>query len=543
MVPKNSKTFLAAFFFAITTSFGQFTHQDSLRGGLSIQRRSFDVYFYDLEVKIDIANKSISGVNTIYFKQLMASPEIQLDLFANMVIDSVTNSGQKLDFTRDGKTFYVINDTFAKEDPIKVFYHGSPTIAAKPPWDGGFVWSGTKSGNNWVGVTCEGTGASLWWPCKDHPSDEPDSMRISIQVPNSSVEKGESVVSNGNLQSVKFNANGYTSFTWKVNYPINTYNVTFYLGPYKHITDYLKGLKLDYYLLKSIPESGFKHLESSKRMLNSFVKLFGPYPFPKDGYKLVQSPYWGMEHQSAIAYGNDFTNNDFGFDFIIVHESAHEWWGNSLSCADHAELWIHESFATYAEALYVEDQLGYSKMIEYLNFQKGKIKNRAPVLGPLGVNYNEWEDTDKYYKGSWMLHTLRNLVDNDTLWFSTIKKLATDYKHKIVTSQEVINYFSKALNQDLNPYFYQYLKSAKPPILEYYWTKNESRASKLFFRLVSDEPQLKMTLKAKYKSKLNMKLVAENNWKEVSIQDKDQFSWSADLYYVDFQETKTPKLF
>ncbi|MBY0427382.1 MAG: M1 family metallopeptidase, partial [Cytophagales bacterium] len=383
----------------------------------------------------------------------------------------------------------------------------------------------------WSAVACEGKGASLWWPCKDHPSDEPDSMQISIGIPTSQVEMGDSVVSNGNLQSVISEEDGYTSFVWKVHYPINSYNVTYYIGPYQHVADTNQGLRMDYYVADTKLSKAIPHLRQSKEMLQCFEKLFGPYPFPLDGYALVESPYWGMEHQSAIAYGNGFKNNAWGFDFIIVHESAHEWWGNSVSCSDHAELWIHESFATYAEALYVEYQWGKQKMIEYLLEQKKRIKNSEPMVGPLGVNYNNWQDSDEYFKGTWMLHTLRNMVDNDSLWFASIKGLAVTFRYQVVTTKQVVDFMSKSLKMDLQPFFEQYLYKRNPPTVEYYW-KTEKGVQMLYYRLVSDVKALKMRLRAGKANDYKIKLLAESQWKKMAISDRTDFVWAEDLFYI-----------
>jgi len=517
-------------------SFGQsFARKDSLRGTLTKFRTCYDVQFYDLSVNINLVNKTIAGSNTIYFKTVTPFQELQVDLFSRMTIDSIVYRGHQLNYQREFNAVFIKFDSLqsVEQGHLKVYYHGKPIEALKPPWDGGLVWSTTSLGRPWAAVSCEGKGASLWWPCKDHPSDEPDSMRISIQIPSKYVEMGDSVISNGVRKNVQVLGNGYTSFVWEVHYPINSYNATYYIGSYVNVKDRLNNLNIDYYIADTKLSKAVPHLEQAKEMLVCFEKLFGPYPFPKDGYALVEAPYWGMEHQGAIAYGNGYTNNVWGFDFIIVHESAHEWWGNSVSCVDHAELWIHESFATYAEALFVEDKWGNGKMLEYLAEQKKRIKNTEPIVGPLGVNYNNWQDTDEYFKGSLMLHTLRNVVDNDSLWFKIIKNLAISYKYKIVTTKEVIDYFSKSLNTDLNPFFEQYLYKTGIPVLEYYWKTDKKGVLNLFYRLKSDISNLKIPIKAGSNNKYTYKLLAEPAWKKAYIKEgKVGFTWAEELFYV-----------
>src|SRR5690606_34322216 len=272
----------------------------------------------------------------------------------------------------------------------------------------------------WIGVACEGIGASLWWPNKDHLSDEPDSMRMSYTVPS-----GLMAVGNGIFRNQKDLGNGFTQFDWFVHYPINNYNVTVNIAKYAHLEDTYRSkdgdtLALDYYILENNADTARAHFKQVIPMLACFEESYGKYPFWKDGYALVETPYWGMEHQGAIAYGNEYENNAFDFDFIIVHESAHEYWGNSVSVNDHGEMWIHEAFTTYAEALYLECRDDYKTSVAYLLTQKPNIKNQLPILGPIGVNYSGWEDADMYYKGSWMLHSMRNTIDNDALWHKTI---------------------------------------------------------------------------------------------------------------------------
>ncbi|HXA01346.1 MAG TPA: M1 family aminopeptidase, partial [Cytophagaceae bacterium] len=309
--------------------------------------------------------------------------KMQVDLFAGMYIHRVMHHGISISFKRDSNAVYIqfaSTQQKGKEDSITIYYSGSPHIAANPPWDGGIVWSKDSLGRPWAAVACEAIGASVWWPCKDHLSDEPDSMSMSFIVP-----EGLSCISNGNLTGV-FTIPGKSIYSWMVHYPINNYNVTFYIGHYSHFNDSLKNkegktLGLDYYVLDYNLSKAKKHFDIVKPMLLCYENLFGPYPFYRDGYALVEAPYWGMEHQGAIAYGNHFKTDMPGLDYIIVHESAHEWWGNSLSVADHGEMWIHEAFATYSEALVIERLHNYNTSLQYLADQKLNIKNQEPILG------------------------------------------------------------------------------------------------------------------------------------------------------------------
>ncbi|MBC7921857.1 MAG: M1 family metallopeptidase, partial [Ferruginibacter sp.] len=405
--------------------------------------------------------------------------------------------------------------------------------AVNPPWDGGFSWKKDSTGKPWVAVSCEGVGASLWWPCKDHPSDEPDSVRIRCQVPSSLT-----CVANGNLRSKRAMPGGYAQYDWFVSYPINPYNVTLNIADYAHFTDAYAGadgapLALDYYVLRANEKKARQHFQQVKPMLACYEKYFGPYPFPRDGYALVETPYWGMEHQSAVAYGNHYQNNAFGFDFIIVHESGHEWWGNSVSCRDHAELWIHESFGTYAEALYVEDTQGYDTMLRYLEEKKERIKNQHPILGPLSVNYHRWPDSDMYVKGTWMLHTLRNAIADDSLWFGLLRGLATDFRLQNITTEQVIAYVNRKTGKDYTYFFDQYLRHAQPPTLEYQlWAKG--RSVSLRYRWQADVKGFAMPIRVGFgKAYPTTTLQPTTAWQTILLDgDQADFRVATELFYV-----------
>jgi len=474
----------------------KFNRYDSLRGYLNPARSCYKVTFYDLNITVNPDKKEISGSNTIHFKALKDMDSMQVDLFKNMVVDSImlevydllfipshnhprenrkqdTSYFIKVNCTRDSNSIFVHfpYSPLAKKHSwkIQIFYHGHPTEATNPPWDGGFVWKNDSNGKPWVTVACEGVGASLWWPCKDHLSDKPDSMRITCAMP-----AGLFCKANGRFRKFR-NVPGpdnYISYEWFVSYPINTYDVTINIGDYTHLlylyySKVVDELDLNLYFLQYHAQQAEDHIREVYDMMQCYEKYFGPYPFKRDGYSLVETPYWGMEHQSAIAYGNNFKLNEYGFDFILIHETAHEWFGNSLSCNDQSEMWLNESFATYAEALYVEYSQGYKKSVQYLLEQKQQIVNKVPMIGPRDVNAYQRSDNDIYYKGAWMLHTLRTMINNDSLWFKIIHNYATKNAYSIVTTDTFINLVNRMTGKDYRPFFIQYLTKRQPPKLVY----------------------------------------------------------------------------
>ncbi|MEE9169529.1 MAG: M1 family metallopeptidase, partial [bacterium] len=407
-----------------------FTRADTLRGMLTPLRTCYDVKYYHLDIRVDPKTKSVSGSNKIRFTVVEPFEKMQIDLVENMQIDRIVFEDLELPFEREyGAVFIQFPRTMKKdmEREITVFYSGKPQVAERPPWEGGLVWREDEEGNPWVAVTCQGTGAYVWWPNKEHQSDEPDSMMISVTVPDSLMN-----ISNGRLRGKTELQDGWTRYDWFVSYPINNYNVTLNIGKYAHFSEeYVDmdgdALTLDYYVMPYNLDKAKKQFEQVKPMMACFEKFFGKYPFSNDVYKLVESPHLGMEHQSAVAYGNKFLQGYLGkassevgtkFDFIIVHESAHEWWGNSVTSKDIADMWIHESFGAYAEALYVECLFGYDEALEYVNGKKPGIGNARPIIGVYGVN-NEGSK-DMYDKGQLFLNTLRHVIDNDSLWFETI---------------------------------------------------------------------------------------------------------------------------
>lgn len=481
-----------------------YTRADSLRGGLRPERTDFDVTYYHLTVDIDPGNKYIKGTVDMVFKPVVEKPtaRIQLDLFKNMSVDKIYDAnGKPLEFEREENAVWVKRPEERMTDGgyhFTVEYSGNPLAAKRAPWDGGFDWKKDQNGNPWVGVAVEGTGASLWWPNKDHLSDEPDSMRISLIVPANLVG-----VSNGNLESEEV-MNDKRRFNWKVSYPINNYNVTACVGDYVHFSDVYQGVEgpfdLDYYVLSYNLDKAKKQFQQVKPMFDCYEKYIGPYPFPRDGFALVETPYLGMEHQSAIAYGNKYQNGYLGFDqsglrlpfdYIIIHETGHEYWGNNVSMKDLADMWIHEGFCTYSEALYVECIWGRDTAERYINAWKKNVSNDRPIISDYHVNKEG--SGDMYYKGALMLHTLRHQVNDDEKWLSLIKNIQRDFRLKTTDSKEMMAYMNQALGADYSAVYQTYLQQSKPPKLVYQLRKKGSKTL-LTARFEDCAPQFKLDI-------------------------------------------------
>ncbi len=539
-----SLTFL--FNLLATYSYSQtqkFSKADSLRGGLRPQRTCYDVYYYDLFVRVNVFKKNIEGTNTIYFHTKENFTELQIDLFSSMAISKIVFRNQELKYKRIADAIFItFPNEMQKGDSGKLFiaYSGTPISAKNPPWDGGFVWKKDANGKDWVGVACEGKGASLWWPTKEYLGDKPDSMRMTFNTPT-----GLTCVSNGRLVKHFDIPDHTTNWVWKVSYPINNYNVTFNLADYALVTDTLvrsngSKLSLDYYVLKENEWKAKPHFQQVKTMLACYEKYFGQYPFDRDGYKLVESFYWGMEHQTAIAYGNNYENNKWGFDYIIIHETAHEWWGNNVSCEDLADMWIHESFATYSEALYEECTRGYDTSVTYLVNQKWNIEDKQPIIGPYGVNY-EHGDNDQYYKGAWMLHTFRNALANDDLFFSILIGLQKQFGLKNTNTDKIIFYINQKTGMDYTWFFNQYLHYASPPVFTYSF-KPKGKNLELYYKWNADVQDFHLPIKVvasvtgEYADrKVNyIRIFPTTGWQKVMINGLNKKNFAVDLneFYV-----------
>ncbi|OIQ20133.1 MAG: peptidase M1 [Flavobacterium sp. MedPE-SWcel] len=498
------------------------TRRDSLQGGLRIERTCFDVQRYDLNITINPNKKHIKGYNDMTFNVVNNTSRIQLDLFENMQVDSIIYNNKKLVYNRDnGAVFITFPDELKKgnKEKLRFYYNGNPIIAHNAPWDGGFVFSKDTQGKPWIGVAVQGTGASLWYPVKDHQTDEPDNgASIKVAVPN-----GLMNVSNGRFIGSKNLNNGYTRWDWEVINPINNYDITVNIADYAHIHDNINGLDLDYYILKKNKKKAQKHFKEVKPMIECFESKFGKYPFYEDGYKLVETPYLGMEHQSAVAYGNGFRKGYQGtdlsfsgvgmlFDYITIHESGHEWFGNSITSKDVADMWIHESFTTYSETVYVECRYGYDKAMKYVNGQRMNILNDKPIIGIFGVNREG--SSDMYFKGTLMLNTIRHIVNDDDKWWAMLLKYSETYRKQIIDSKTVIDFFSKESGINLTPVFNQYLRYTSIPTLQLRIDNN-----KLEYRWKTDVKNFTMPVDLIINKK-EIRVEATNNWQVINSKIK-----------------------
>jgi len=521
-----------------------------LRGELTKYRTCYDLNYYHLDVKINVEDKSISGSNEFRFTATQRFTTLQFDLFANLQVDKVIFEGRALSFKRAFNAVFV---TFPRaiekgaKESFRVFYSGKPVVAKNPPWDGGFIFKKDQSGNPWVSVACQGFGASAWWPNKDHQSDEVDSMLISISVP-----KGLDEISNGRLRSIIDSKDGYHQYNWFVSNPINNYNVTFYIGKYAHWKDSFAGekgnLSIDYWSLAEDSIKARPHWDADvKRMLKSFEHWFGAYPFYEDGYKLVQAPHLGMEHQSAVAYGNGFKQGYLGrdysrsaanwglkFDYLTIHESGHEWFGNNITAKDIADMWIHEAFTSYSEVLFLTSYYGKQAGSEYVISSRQIIGNDSPIIGTYGVNIEG--SGDMYYKGANMVHTIRSLIDNDEKFRAMLRGLNKNFYHQTVTTAQIEKYISRFTGLKLTGFFDQYLRKVNIPMLEY----QISTPGKLRYRWKTDVAAFDMPVKVTLKQGAFQFIYPETHWKTIAINPQvTGTTFKADPnFYIQLQETK-----
>ena len=528
----------------------QFTEADTLRGMLRPERTCFDVHFYDLNISIDPEKHFIKGQVDMHFKALDDFTKIQVDLYPNMQINRIMQEGHELTFTRKHSAVFINTPLYKTGDfgSLTIDYQGIPTEAKNPPWDGGFIWTEDDNEQAWIGVACEGDGASLWWPNKDHLSDEPDSMSIRVSVPNNLM-----CISNGNLRQTLPLKNGYTRYDWFVSYPINNYNVTVNIGDYSHFSETYfatdgTSMPLDYYVLSNHVEQAKEHFKQVPKVLKCFENYFGKYPFWKDGYGLVETPYLGMEHQDAIAYGNQFTRgylggmipHDMDWDYIIVHETGHEYFGNSISCNDLSDMWIHESFTTYMEAMYVECAYNYQDYLRYLALFKRRpyILNEEPIIGPKNVNWENWGGSDHYFKGSWVLHTLRHAIHDDQKWFGLLSGFYHQHTISNVNTEDFITYVNKYLGQDYRPFFEQYLEYPSLPLFEYRITEIGDDI-KLKYRWKTPVEEFNMPLLVGKKDNYQL-IYPTTKLMEMIISDikPEDFKVATELFLIDIAERK-----
>lgn len=516
----------------------KFTHADTLRGTLTSLRTCYDINYYHLDVKFDIDNKFISGSNLFKFTATEDFKSLQFDLFANLKVEKVVYKGQELLFKREfNAVFVTFPKTIVKDskDEFTVYYSGNPIIAKNAPWDGGVVFTrDSLSGKPWVATACEGMGASAWWPNKDHLSDEVDSMLVSITVP-----KGLTDVSNGRLRKTTDLNDGYTRFDWFVANPINNYDVAANIGDYEHFSDVYNGekgkLTLDYWIISGNMEKAKEHFPlNTKPMLTAFEHWFGPYPFYEDGYKLVETPHLGMEHQSATAYGNHYKNGYSGYDlsgtgwglkwdYIIVHESGHEWFGNNITAKDLADMWIHESFTCYSESLFVENVYGKKAGQEYVKGLRRNINNDSPVVGSYGVNKEG--STDMYYKGAVLLNMVRTIINNDDKWRNILRGLNSTFYHQTVTYDQIVDYVSAQSGLKLAPVFDQYLHYKRIPTLEIVY-----RDGKPYSRWVADANGFNMPVRIRVKGGEYKFITPTTDFVPVDVEGAGKYNLEVDTF-------------
>ena len=525
---------------SISTSvvYGQnmkFTHQDTLRGTITKERIWWDLSYYHLDVSVNPADSSLKGQNTIRYKVLTPSQIMQIDLQQPMNIDKVTQDDKPLSFMRDGNAYFIAltaKQTAGDFNKIIVDYSGKPVVSKMPPWSGGLSWKQDANQNPLIVTTCEGDGASLWWPCKDHQYDEPDSMLITVTVPENLTD-----VSNGRLRNITQNPDHTKTFIWFVSNPINNYGVNLNIADYVHFGEKYMGekgtLDCDYYVMSYNLDKAKLQFNEVKRMLEALEYWFGPYPFYEDSYKLVEVPYPGMEHQSSVTYGNgyengymktDESNTGWGmkFDFIIVHESAHEWFGNSITSKDIADMWVHESFGAYSESLFLNYHFGKQACSDYVIGTRANIMNEHPIIGPYDVNTEG--SHDMYYKGANMLHTLRQIMDNDKKFRNMIRGISKTFYHQTVTTQQIENYVGEAAGMDLTPFFNQYLRDTRIPVFEYELDKNI-----LKYRWSNCVDGFNMPLKVKTK-KSQLLLHPATEWKQMKIRKGSKIEADVNFY-------------
>lgn len=510
------------------------TRYDMLRGAYGPFRANNDLLYYHLDVRIDPANQTIRGKNTIRFRMLTDGTRIQIDLTDKLTIDKILYGSTPLKYTRDdGAVFIDFPETLhaGQTYSIAFYYSGHPPEVGR---FGAFTFKKDAQGHVWINTACEGTGASIWWPDKDQWRDEVQDMDISVEIPNGLVD-----VSNGKFMGKTDLGDGYTRWDWHVSYPINNYDVALNIGDYVHWHEQLGTMPMDFYVLPEDLAKAKKQFAQARGMLEAFQHYFGPYPFARDGYKLVEVPYAGMEHQSAVAYGNLFENGYMGkdwthtgismrFDFIIIHESGHEWFGNSITAADPSDMWIHEGWTTYLEGLYVEYRWGKADAIRYLNGLKPKIYNRRPIIAERGVNADPTED--QYFKGALMLNTLRSVINDDPKWFELLYDFYQQFKYRNIMTEDVVAWWNLHTGLNLTPIFDQYLRHRHPPRLELLFGEAPGM---VMYKWDAAEDNFAMPVRVGTPD--NWQIIQPTTrwqWMQTPL-TKDQFQVATDLYYVD----------
>nr|WP_179339670.1 M1 family metallopeptidase [Winogradskyella ludwigii] len=513
---------------------GEFTQQDTLRGSITPEREWWDLTYYHLDIEVKPEDKFISGKNTIQYKVLKPFQVMQIDLQDPLEIIKVLQDDKELKIQHEGNAHYITllkNQTIGDINSIDVYYNGHPKEAKRAPWDGGFSWKKDQNGKHFIATSCQGLGASVWWPNKDHMYDEVDSMLISVTNP-----KGLTNVSNGRLRALVENDNNTVTSHWFVSNPINNYGVNVNIGDYANFFEVYKGekgdLDMNYYVLKSNLEKAKEHFKDAPKMMEAFEYWFGPYPFYEDSFKLVEVPYLGMEHQSSVTYGNQYKQGYLGrdlsgsgwglkFDFIIIHEAGHEWFANNITNKDIADMWIHEAFTSYSENLFLDYYYGKEASADYVIGTRSNIQNDKPLIGEYNVN-NEGS-SDMYYKGENMLHTLRQLVKDDEKWRQILRGLNSKFYHQTVTTKQIEDYLSEQSGIDLTAFFNQYLRTTKIPTLEY-----EIKKGELKYRWTDIVDHFDMPIQVEIDGKPKW-LFPKTEWQTKKVNSKD-FKIDRDFY-------------
>ncbi len=515
-----------------------FTHQDSLRGSITPERYWWDLKAYRLHLQPNPEDKTLQGMNRVVFEVKSSPKRMQIDLQEPMTIDSISYKKGSVEYQREGNVYWItFQNRIQGLDSIDIYFSGKPHISSNPPWDGGLTWTKDSNGNDFYATSVQGEGASLWWPCKDHMYDEVEEMDIFLKT-----AKDLKGVANGRLIEI-ISDSEHKTYHWQVKNPINNYGVNMNVGNYVNFKEIYQGLNgpliCDYYVLEENKAKAEKQFEQVPMMLKAFEYWFGPYPFYEDSFKLVEVPYLGMEHQSSVTYGNNYQNGYRGrdlsgtgwglkFDFIIIHESGHEWFANNITNIDIADMWIHESFTAYSESLFLEYYYGKKAGQDYVRGTRKNILNDRPIIGPYQVNQSG--SGDMYYKGANMLNTLRTRLDNDTLWREILIEMNEVFYHRTVTTQEIESYLSSKTKLDLNVFFDQYLRTTEVPVLEY-----QIKDKTLYYRYTNtlDKFQLPLILEI---NGLETEINPQKNWTSTRIQDPIKTIGFDPNYFVYYRE-------
>ena len=512
---------------ALFTDQGNFTRQDTLRGSITPERAWWDLNYYHLDIVVNPKTRSIKGKNTIHYTILTSYQTFQIDLQPPMKLTKAIQDGKELEVLSDGNAHFIklkkAQNKIGSIEEIEIFYEGKPREAINAPWDGGISWKKDSNGIDFIASSCQGLGASVWWPNKDHMYDEVDSMKISVNVPKHLMN-----ISNGRLQSIDQEGDETTTYNWVVTNPINNYGVNINIGDYVHFSEVYEGekglLDMDYYVLRDHLGKAIVHFTDAPKMMEAFEHWFGPYPFYEDSFKLVEVPYLGMEHQSSVTYGNQFKKGYLGrdlsgtgwglkFDFIIIHESGHEWFANNITYKDAADMWIHEGFTAYSENLFLDYYYGTKAASEYVIGTRSSIRNDKPIIGVYNVNSEG--SSDMYYKGANMLHTLRQLINDDDKWRQILRGLNTEFHHQTVTTKQIETYISDESGLNLAAFFDQYLRDTRIPTLEY-----RLRDTHISYRWTQVVNGFEMPIEIEV-SKEKKWLYPTKEWQEIELNSSD----------------------